>query len=291
MKPNSHVSILLLAFALPYSLNAEMPGVFISTHIHGVGYEFEISRDRLEKTPVWKPDTEPPLLPGKASVIAIAQFRELISNPSPSDIIITEAIYLRAITPDHWIYIFQLNRLENTAGLSFLTEIPVLMDGTTIQPGPFRQGAKRRMDPYSLPTTINYESKGITFITSVFNVNYEFKMPYARLVRTPAWKPGTEPALLPGKARSIAAAQIKQLLSKAPETSPKAYSPMDELSVASREVILKPIDDGYLPDTHWIYLINLDLRTGPIGPDVPGPPCVVPVLMDGTTITPLRIKK
>jgi hypothetical protein len=101
----------------------------------GKKYEFRVSDQDLQKTPVWRPDQEnPPLSPRRAEDIARKQLASLVPNGKDWRL---HEVTLRPLD-NHWIYLvgfLEPLRTDTPAQqLSTGFQIIVLMNGATVTP-------------------------------------------------------------------------------------------------------------------------------------------------------------
>ncbi|MEO6848206.1 MAG: hypothetical protein ABI443_11155 [Chthoniobacterales bacterium] len=129
--------ILVLATVAPLCAAVRDHELSITTVIAGANYAFRVPEGRLYASPPWKDfTTPPPLDPGKAATIALAQMKQLFPKISHWGLI---SITLDRIKDDtrwgHWIYIVQFHLNPDGSGKAYTpVQVPVLMDGSTVQP-------------------------------------------------------------------------------------------------------------------------------------------------------------
>ncbi|MEI7728378.1 MAG: hypothetical protein WCO56_02355 [Verrucomicrobiota bacterium] len=111
--------------------------VFTSSTMHsyalGKRFGFEVTGERVLKTPIWKADADsPPLAPRRADQLATAKFRKLISD--------TKGWKRGSITlvdagdSLHWYYVIHFVQMDEFSGVPPTLHVIVLMDGTVVEP-------------------------------------------------------------------------------------------------------------------------------------------------------------
>lgn len=118
-----------------FDISAKPAAAFFS-YYEGRKYDFAISDVRLAKTPVWQSEDSSPLLsPRKAGDLATGFLPKLVADPARWKI---KEITLTPVGPGSvWIYVVEIVESDPPgAGEGRLPKfnIPVLMDGTVVQP-------------------------------------------------------------------------------------------------------------------------------------------------------------
>ena len=134
MMPGMRISFLAVLLCVATTVQADVFSSYsLSSYVSGKRFNFEITREQVLKTPVWKADVDsPPLAPRKAEQLATEKFRKLITD--------TEDWKRESITLEdtgdglHWIYIVAFTKVGAYAGLPPYLRVIVLMDGNVIEP-------------------------------------------------------------------------------------------------------------------------------------------------------------
>jgi hypothetical protein len=105
----------------------------LSSYTVGKRFDFEVTGERVLKTPAWKADADaPPLPPRKADQLATAKFRQLIPDAKNWK---RERIALEDAGDGlHWIYIVEFRQSGTFNGVPPFLKVIVLMDGTVVEP-------------------------------------------------------------------------------------------------------------------------------------------------------------
>jgi hypothetical protein len=96
-------------------------------------YAFVVPAEMVESAPKWKEsEALPPLLPRDAALSAVQRLASTFALIPRWKV---EAITLKRVFPDNWIYLVEASdRSTAIAGIPWRLVVPVLMDGKTVAP-------------------------------------------------------------------------------------------------------------------------------------------------------------
>jgi hypothetical protein len=126
------IAIIIFVFAV--HVRAELvASCSISSYAERKRFDFEVTREQLLKTPLWRLKKDsPPLSPRKADKAATTKLRKLLKDTKGWE---RDRICLQDMGDGiHWIYVIEFSQRGIYGGLPPDLKIIVLMDGTVIEP-------------------------------------------------------------------------------------------------------------------------------------------------------------